>query len=218
MKIIAIKEEIILAAIAILLIAGCSSTSGYHSPASRQSASVWSQSNSRIQHFEKTYQKGSHLRVSLERCRNKIPYIRDVLRDYGVPEQLAYLPILESSCRTDAVSPTGARGLWQFTEATAEDYGLTVSWFKDDREDWRKSTHAAARYLRVLGKRYNGNWELALAAYNGGPGYISNKMKKQGSQNYWNLKLRQEVRDYVPRFIAIYRISHRQYGHLVAQL
>ncbi|MBF0279372.1 MAG: lytic transglycosylase domain-containing protein [SAR324 cluster bacterium] len=136
------------------------------------------------------------------------------MKKYRLPLELAYLPMLESSFNPKAKSRTGALGMWQFTEATAKDYGLKVGWFSDDRLNWRKSTRAAVLYLSRLGKKFNYNWELALAAYNGGPGYIERSMKRQRTWSFWKLKLREEPKEYVPKFIAMLHVARQRHARL----
>ncbi len=202
-----------------LLIVGCGA------PARMQTAEqygikdnkpqVWTQSNPRIRAYVKRYSKSSHVRVCLERANDNdyLPYIHRVFFKYRLPPDLALLPILESCFDTKADSGR-ARGMWQFTKATAQDYGLRVGWLSDDRLNWRKSTHSAAKYLSVLGKRFNYNWELALAGYNGGPNYLDKQMKKQRTWNFWELDLREETAEYVPKFIAMLQVARKYYPEL----
>ncbi len=184
--------------------------------AQKNNKNVWNQKNSRIRKYVKHYSAKSNrtVELTLKRAQPYLPYIKKELKKRKLPLQLAYLPMLESSFNPKAKSRTGALGMWQFTEATAKDYGLKVGWFKDDRLNWRKSTKAAVLYLSRLGKKFNYNWELALAAYNGGPGYISRSMKKQRTWSFWKLKLRQEPQEYVPRFIAMLQVAHRKHARL----
>ncbi|PCI22173.1 MAG: hypothetical protein COB67_13565 [SAR324 cluster bacterium] len=175
---------------------------------------VWSQYNARIAKFYKIYNSNQTVKSSLKKAQPYLPYIHKVFRRYQLPPELVYLPMLESAFNPKAVSRTGARGLWQFKKATGEEYGLNVNWYRDERNDWKKSTHAAARYLKKLGERFNYNWELALAGYNGGPTYLSKTMKKQHSWNYWNLKLKKEPSQYVPKFLAMLRVAKKKYPKL----
>ncbi|MBF0288998.1 MAG: lytic transglycosylase domain-containing protein [SAR324 cluster bacterium] len=175
---------------------------------------VWNQKNRRINKFVRQYSRSQHVKQVLKRAKPYLPYIKQQLRKRRLPMELAYLPMLESSFNPKAKSPTGARGMWQFTKGTAKDYGLKIGWFRDDRLDWRKSTRAAVRYLDVLGKKFNYNWELALAAYNGGPGYIQRTVRRQRSWNYWKLRLRREPREYVPRFLAMLHVARKKYSRL----
>jgi len=154
----------------------------------------------------------------LDRAANSryLHYIHRVFYRYDLPPELAHLPILESCFDTRADSGS-ARGMWQFTKSTAKDYGLRVSWLSDDRLNWRKSTHSAARYLKKLGEMFDNNWELALAGYNGGPGYMSRQIKSQGTRNFWELELRKETRDYVPKFLAMLSVARKRYPELYFQ-
>lgn len=177
---------------------------------------VWTQKNSRINQFYRQYSsRGSrHVKISLQRAQKYLPYIHRVFRKYKLPPELAYLPILESGFVTDAKSRTGATGMWQFITSTGREYNLKVTWYKDERKNWKKSTIAAAQYLDYLGKKFNYNWELALASYNAGQGYIRRQMKKQGTWNYWNLKIRKEPYDYVPKFLSMLRVAREKYPDL----
>ena len=114
------------------------------------------------------------------------------------------MSVVESSLNTRAKSPSGALGLWQFMYPTAKEYGLRVTSYIDERLDPFKSTEAACKYFIKLYDLF-GDWNLVLAAYNGGPGYIQRKMISTGYDNYWDLRphLRTETRNYVPKFIAI---------------
>ena len=178
--------------------------------------SVWTQKNARIDKFLKIYAGKSNKTVmlSLKRAKPYLPYIRKELKKRNLPTELAFLPMLESAFDPRAESHTGAMGMWQFTRATARDYGLRVGWFRDERLNWKKSTRAALTYLDWLRKKFNNDWELALAAYNGGPGYIERSMKKQRTGNFWKLKLRKETYEYVPKFIAMLQVARKEYPHL----
>ena len=132
------------------------------------------------------------------------PIFEQKLDKYNLPLELKYLSIVESSLNTRAKSPSGALGLWQFMYPTAKEYGLRVNSYIDERLDPFKSTEAACKYFIKLYDLF-GDWNLVLAAYNGGPGYIQRKMISTGHDNYWDLRphLRTETRNYVPKFIAI---------------
>ena len=129
-----------------------------------------------------------------------------ILSSYDVPPAFLYLALIESEMDPFAESPAAAAGLWQFSEATAIQYGLTVDEQVDERLDWRRSTRAASRYLRDLHARF-GTWELAAAAYNAGPGRVSRALTDTGATSYWELieagRLPAETRDYVPKFLAV---------------
>ena len=132
------------------------------------------------------------------------PIFEQTLDKYDLPLELKYLSIVESALNPNARSKSGARGLWQFMYPTAKEYGLRVTSYIDERLDPFKSTEAACKYFIKLYDLF-GDWNLVLAAYNGGPGYIQRKMIATGHDNYWDLRphLRTETRNYVPKFIAI---------------
>jgi membrane-bound lytic murein transglycosylase D len=133
------------------------------------------------------------------------PLFEEKLDAYGIPLELKYLPIIESALNPRAKSPAGAVGLWQFMYKTGLGMGLEINSFVDERMDPDKSTDAACRYLKSLYQTY-GDWTLALAAYNAGPGTINNAIRRSGGKaNYWDLYpyLPNETRNYLPGFIAI---------------
>jgi membrane-bound lytic murein transglycosylase D len=139
-----------------------------------------------------------------------LPYfnlIDGILTQYGLPKELKYLAVIESDLKSNALSIVGARGPWQFMTYTAKDYGLKVNQFVDDRTDYYKSTHAAAKYLLSLYKVFN-DWLLVIAAYNGGPGRVYTAINKSGSRNFWKLQyyLPEESRNHVKKFIATHYV------------
>ena len=107
--------------------------------------------------------------------------------------------------------------MWQFTRSTGEEYGLSVGFLSDERLNWRKATHSAARYLKKLGDMFNRNWELALAGYNGGPNYMKRQMESQGTGNFWKLKLRKETHEYVPKFLAMLKVARNKFPEMYFQ-
>lgn len=133
--------------------------------------------------------------------------IESILSQYGLPRELKYIAVIESNLKVGATSSVGAGGPWQFMPYTARDYGLVVNGYYDERRDYFKSTHAAARYLLTLYKDLH-DWLLVMAAYNGGPGRVYSAIKKSGSRNFWDLQyyLPAESRTYVKRFIATHYI------------
>ena len=176
--------------------------------------SLWTENHPRVVAFRMYYGRTTTVETALKRARR---YIRDIVPEFRrrrLPLELAYLPMLESMFDPRADSGH-ARGLWQFTPQTAKHMGLRVSRFRDERLDVRKSTRAAAEYLDRLGEQFNYNWALALAAYNGGPAYLGKAMRRQHSWNFWELRLRQETADYVPRFIAMLQIARHKYPRLI---
>ncbi len=145
----------------------------------------------------------------LQRGEPHLEYVRAVLASHGLPQDLIALPFIESGYNVQAVSSSGAGGMWQFMPATAKRFGLTVDWWLDERRDPYLSTVAAARYLAVLHKQF-GDWQLALAAYNAGEGSISRAMSSTGKQSFKGLAqsgpLRDETKHYVPKFLAALKI------------
>ncbi len=139
--------------------------------------------------------------------------IESVLQQYGLPCELKYIAVIESNLSTGATSVVGAGGPWQFMPYTARDYGLVVNSYQDDRRDYYKSTHAAARYLLSLYRQMH-DWLLVMAAYNGGPGRVYSAMKRSGSKDFWDLQyyLPAESRTYVKRFIATHYIMEGSGG------
>ena len=133
--------------------------------------------------------------------------IDNILSQYGLPRELKYLAVIESNLNTRATSWVGAGGPWQFMPYTARDYGLVVNGVLDERRDYYKSTHAAARYLLSLYGQMK-DWLLVIAAYNGGPGRVYSAIKKSGSRNFWSLQyyLPTESRNHVKKFIATHYI------------
>jgi membrane-bound lytic murein transglycosylase D len=129
-----------------------------------------------------------------------------ILREEGVPQDLIYLAQAESGFQPTAVSRAGARGIWQFMGSRAKGYGLQRSPWVDDRQDPEKSTRAAARHLRDLYGQF-GDWYLAMAAYNSGPGTVQAAVKRTGYADFWELYRRnvlpKETRNYVPIILAV---------------
>ncbi|MDH4121089.1 MAG: lytic transglycosylase domain-containing protein [Deltaproteobacteria bacterium] len=175
---------------------------------------LWNVDNARVAKFKAYYMKTNTVEKALANSR---PHIRRILPEFrrrGLPEQLAYLPMLESLFTRRADSGH-ARGLWQFTPTTARAMGLRVSRYGDDRLNIPRATKAAANYLDQLGDQFDYDWALALAAYNGGPGYVERSAKSQNTQDFWALDLREETADYIPRFVAMLQVAKEKYPHLV---
>ena len=149
-------------------------------------------------------------RKSLERGEQYLPRLREILAANGLPEDLALLPVVESGFRNNARGRFGERGLWQLRRQTARRWGLVVDRQRDDRVHPERSTEAAARYLRHLRDRY-GEWPLALAAYNAGERRVDRALKREPDADFWQLAddgyLPRTSRDFVPRFIAVVRVS-----------
>ena len=132
------------------------------------------------------------------------PLFEQKLDKYNLPIEFKYLAIVESALNPKAKSPSGATGLWQFMYLTGKQYELQVNSYMDERQDPYKSTEAACKYFVKLYDMF-GDWNLVLAAYNGGPGYLQRKINSVGSYDFWELHpyLRKETRNYIPTFIAM---------------
>src|SRR5687768_7051661 len=166
-----------------------------------------------------------YLEEGLNRGARYLPMIQDVFRAEGLPLDLAYVPLIESAFKTSAVSKAKARGMWQFMSGTALENGLKQDWYIDERADPEKATVAAAKYLKTLHKMMDGDWHLALASYNGGPGRVQRAIKRSGRNDFWKLTattkyLPRETRDYVPLILAAIVIARNpaQYGLTVAPI
>ncbi|MGB9293025.1 MAG: lytic transglycosylase domain-containing protein [Desulfobaccales bacterium] len=150
-------------------------------------------------------QRKDVIRRQLAHSTHYLPMIKEVFREYGLPEDLAYLAMIESGFNPEAQSPAGARGLWQFMKGTGVRYGLVINGHVDERRDPVKSTHAAARYLRDLYRQF-GSWYLAAASYNCGEKRVQKELNKGNGQNFWELSagkcLPTETENYVPQMIA----------------
>jgi len=158
------------------------------------------------------------LQRSLRRAQRYLPIVKKILGEFGLPEALAYLPIIESGYNPYSRSRKGAVGIWQFIKGTARKYGLRVDWWVDERRDPIESTKAAARYLRDLYELF-GDWELALASYNLGEGKVLRRIWQKATWDFWRLKIHfpKETRDYVPLFYAVLLIvsDPSRYGIVV---
>src|SRR6202142_2428106 len=143
--------------------------------------------------------------------------IQRVLKEEGVPQDLIYLAQAESGFHPLALSHAGARGMWQFMASRAKGYGLERDWWVDERQDPEKSTRAAAHHLKDLYSEF-GDWYLAMAAYNSGPGTVQSAVKRTGYADYWQLYKRnvlpKETRNYVPIILAVTIMAKNpaQYG------
>jgi len=136
------------------------------------------------------------------------PLFEEYLDKYDIPLEIKYLAIVESALKPNAKSRVGAKGLWQFMYTTGKMYDLKVSSYVDERSDPIKSTEAACKYLSSLYKIFN-DWDLALAAYNSGPGNVNKAIRRAGGKkNYWNIRhyLPRETAGYLPAFYATYYI------------
>ena len=141
----------------------------------------------------------------LARSNKYIPFMKNLLKEHGLPEDLVYLSLIESGFDPYAYSRSKAVGLWQFIYVTGKRYGLRVNWWVDERRDPEKSTIAAAKYLKDLYGMFD-CWYLAAAGYNAGEYKIINAMKRYRTEDFWKLTkyqyLKRETKDYIPQMIA----------------
>ncbi len=147
------------------------------------------------------------------------PIFERALKSYNIPEEIKYLPIIESSMNPHAVSRVGATGLWQFMFATAKGYGLHMDNFVDERKDPIEASYAAAAYFRDAYEEL-GDWLLAIAAYNCGRGNVNRAIAKADSRDFWEIRrfLPMETRNYVPAFIAaVYVMNYPEDHQIKAQ-
>ena len=161
--------------------------------------------NKQAFHFVKKYIQDNDECLDAVKLKSTVafPLIDSILSKHDLPVQLKYLAVVESELNTKAVSRVGAVGPWQFMPATAKVLGLKVTSKYDERKNLKKSTRAAAIYLRDLYAQY-GDWLLVLAAYNSGPGPVNRAIRKSGSTNFWKLQhhLPAESRQHVKKYIA----------------
>ncbi|GHA73832.1 lytic transglycosylase domain-containing protein [Pontibacter akesuensis] len=154
-----------------------------------------------------TIRNRKYTRTMLQRENVYFPLFEKYLKKYDMPDELKYLSIVESGLSPKAQSPVGAAGLWQFMKPTGREYGLEQTSFTDERLDPEKSTDAAMRFLRRLHKYYDGDWELALAAYNCGQGNVNKAIRRAGGgkKTFWEIfpYLPRETRGYVPSMTAV---------------
>jgi membrane-bound lytic murein transglycosylase D len=161
-----------------------------------------------INYFQTTGNKW--FRTWLERSNAYLPLMQKMLAERGMPQDLAYVAMIESGFSSQATSTAAAVGYWQFIAPTANRYGLKTNWWLDERRDFTKSTTAAARYLADLFKQF-GSWYLTAAAYNMGEGRTQKLVNRYHSKNYWILSKRQdfpdETRQYIPKLLAAMLIA-----------
>jgi membrane-bound lytic murein transglycosylase D len=163
--------------------------------------------NERVEHFVQYFQTAARKVFInwLARSERYIPFMKNLLRESGLPEDLVYMALIESGFNPYAYSRRKASGPWQFIYFTGKKYGLKVNWWVDERRDPEKSTIAAAKYLKDLYDLFE-CWYLAAAGYNAGEGKIINAMKRYRTEDFWELTkyryLKRETKDYVPQMIA----------------
>ncbi len=154
---------------------------------------------------------------NIKRARRYFPVIEPILAKHGLPDDLKYLAVAESDL-SNATSPAGAKGVWQFMKGTAGDYGMQVNSEVDERFHLEKATDAACRYLKKYKERF-GSWTLAAAAYNMGASRLSREMAAQRMESYFDLNLNSETSRYVFRIVAIKAImsSPEDFGFYVGE-
>jgi membrane-bound lytic murein transglycosylase D len=145
----------------------------------------------------------------LRRSGQYMKLARQIFAQEGVPLDVTWLGQVESAWKPKAVSWASASGLWQFIPSTGRMYGLRQNAYIDERNSFEQATRASARHLKDLANRYNGNWELAMAAYNTGAGNIDRAISRAGTQNFWMIYpyIAQETRNYVPNILAVILIA-----------
>ncbi len=178
--------------------------------------------NPLIQQYINYYQgrgRGT-MESGLRRSGQFMKMARQIFREEGVPEDIVWLGQVESAWRTKAYSSAAASGLWQFIPGTGRAYGLRQTAWIDERNSLEKATRASARYLKFLARRYNGNWELAMGAYNTGEGNVDRAIQRAGRADFWAIYpyIAQETRNYVPNIMATILIAKNRekygFGHV----
>ncbi|MEN8206822.1 MAG: transglycosylase SLT domain-containing protein [Pseudomonadota bacterium] len=158
-------------------------------------------------HVDNYRSHSRHIENSLQRGEPYLFYILSRVEERGLPAELALLPVIESAFDPFARSPAGAAGIWQFMPVTAKQLGLRRDWWVDGRRDIVAATEAALDYLSTLQQRFDGDWLLALAAYNAGSTRVNKAIRLNRSQgkpvDFWHLPLPEETRSYVPKLIAL---------------
>ncbi|MBX3178841.1 MAG: LysM peptidoglycan-binding domain-containing protein [Candidatus Hydrogenedentes bacterium] len=174
-----------------------------------------------IEEIQTGYPK--NFQTFLDRSHKYLPHIKKRFREEGLPEDIAYLALVESGFQPKIVSRAGAGGMWQFMRPTAGRFKLRVDSHVDERYDWQSSTEAAIKYLKVLHDHFDGSWPLAITAYNMGEGGLQRAMESNGGQrDLWALldtppaahRIQTETKKYYPRFIATLLVaqSPERYG------
>jgi peptidoglycan lytic transglycosylase D len=165
--------------------------------------------NTRVLSYVELFQGRLHefMASGLQRGLQYLPMIQRVFASEGLPADLAYVPLVESAFKPNALSRVSARGMWQFMLGTAREHGLEQDWFLDERSDPEKATQAAADYLKSLGNMFDGDWLMALASYNAGPGRLQRAVRQSKQADFWKLSatsryLPRETREYVPMILA----------------
>lgn len=175
-------------------------------------------SNTMIQQFINYYQGRGRTTMEngLRHSGIYMSKVRKIFREERVPEDVAWLGQVESAWQPHARSQKAASGLWQFMPGTGARFGLRQTAWLDERNSYEQATRASAKYLRWLADRYNGNWLLAMAAYNTGEGNIDRAIAQAGTADFWSIYpyIYKETRNYVPNILATILIAKnpRRYG------
>jgi len=177
--------------------------------------------NQRVLSYVELFQGRLHefMENGMRRGSKYLPMIQEIFSAQGLPPDLAYVALVESAFRPEAISRASATGVWQFMKGTALENGLRHDWYIDERSNPEKATLAAANYLKTLADTFDGDWQLALASYNSGPGRVQKAIKRAGQSDFWSLAakpsaLPRETREYVPMILAAIVIARNpaQYG------
>lgn len=162
------------------------------------------------------YRKPHFVKRMLEQMHLYFPLYEKYLAEYDMPRELKFLSLIESGLNPRVISYAGAGGLWQFMPRTGKEFGLYQDDYIDERFQPAKATEAACKYLRQL-YRVFGDWEMALAAYNVGPGNVKRAMRRSGSNTFWGIYnfLPKQTRHYVPQFVAITYMMHYASDHSI---
>jgi hypothetical protein len=159
----------------------------------------------------------SNTLIILKRTNRFFPVIEKILAENGVPEDFKYLAVAESDL-SNAVSPSGAKGVWQFLEATGKAFNLEINDDVDERYHLEKSTEAACKYIKSMKEKF-GSWTMAAAAYNTGETRLAKEKEVQRTGNYFDLNLNPETSQYVFRILALKEImsNPKEYGFLIEE-
>ena len=167
-----------------------------------------------INTYIKKYRRGSERLLGLSE--QFFPLYEAEFQKQGLPSELKYLSVIESGLKPNALSVSGAAGLWQFMKGTGKLYGLRINSTVDERRDPIKSTQAASEYLKDLYQQF-GDWTLALAAYNCGPGNVRKALRRSQEEGFWSMKgrgyLPKETRRYIPKYVAMSYLMNYSHVH-----
>jgi membrane-bound lytic murein transglycosylase D len=176
--------------------------------------------NPRVEQELNWYSKHpSYIQRIQERSQPYLHFILQEIEKRDIPTEIALLPAVESAYRPFAYSPGRAAGMWQFIPSTGRYFGLKQNWWYDGRRDIVASTHAALDYLQSLSRQFDGDWELALAAYNSGAGTVRRAIRRNQKRgkptDYWSLKLPDETSAYVPRLLALSEVFRNPQNYAI---